>query len=204
MRSDGHCGFRAIAHAICKCQDNWNDIRTSLTNRLESYGKDDANMYVLTSGTKFGEPKNSLECRASEGAPRSQWLHDLWYGKQVTDPYSIFLACAEKVGEPRHWSRHTPDTHQAMQYSKLFSQAIRSSDYYSIGTVRILMLLSSEKQSSLHAPTPLHVPYFHGPSTLPNGLREPGTAPSSASFRSPFTALAHAQVLPALRNYHLL
>ena len=89
MRSDGHCGFRAIAHAICNCQDNRNDIRTSLINRLESYGKDDANLYVLASGAKFGEPKNNLECRALEGAPRSQWLHDLWYGKLVTDPYSI-------------------------------------------------------------------------------------------------------------------
>ena len=28
MRPDGHCGFRAIAHAILKCQDDWNDIRT--------------------------------------------------------------------------------------------------------------------------------------------------------------------------------
>ena len=29
MRPDGHCGFRAIAHAIFKCQDNWNDLRAS-------------------------------------------------------------------------------------------------------------------------------------------------------------------------------
>ena len=47
MRPDGHCGFRAIAHAILKCQDDWNDIRTSLLNHLESYGENDANPYVL-------------------------------------------------------------------------------------------------------------------------------------------------------------
>ena len=47
MRPDGHYGFQAIAHAILKCQDDWNDIRTSLLNHLESYGEDDANPYVL-------------------------------------------------------------------------------------------------------------------------------------------------------------
>ena len=45
MRPNGHCWFRAIAHAILKCQDEWNDIRTSLFNQLESYGGDDANPY---------------------------------------------------------------------------------------------------------------------------------------------------------------
>ena len=72
MRPDGHCGFRAIAHAIFKCQDNWNDIRASLLKHLESYGKDDANPYALAAGTNFGDLKDSLEYRAAEGAPRSQ------------------------------------------------------------------------------------------------------------------------------------
>ena len=98
MRPDGHCGFRAIAHAIFKCQDDWNDIRTSLLNHLESYGKDDANPYVLAAGTKFGVLKDSLECRAAEGATRSQWFHDTWHGQLVMDRYNIFLVSAGKVG----------------------------------------------------------------------------------------------------------
>jgi hypothetical protein len=96
MRPDGHCGFRAIAHAIFKCQDDWNDIRTSLLKHLESYGKDDANPYVLVAGTNFGELKDSLECRAAEGAPRSQWFHDTWHGQLVADLYNVFLVSAEK------------------------------------------------------------------------------------------------------------
>ena len=77
MRPDGHCGFRAIAHAILKCQDDWNDIRTALLNHLKSYGEDDANPYVLAAGTAFGELKHSLECHAAEGVPRSQWFNDM-------------------------------------------------------------------------------------------------------------------------------
>ena len=98
MRPTGHCGFRAIAHAIFKCQDEWNDIRTSLLNHLESYGEEDANPYVLAAGARFGELKDSLECRAAEGAIRSQWFHDTWHGQLVTDRYNIFLVSAEKVG----------------------------------------------------------------------------------------------------------
>ena len=67
MRPDGHRGPRATAQAIPKRQDDWNDIRTSLLKHLESYGKDDANPYVLVAGTNFGELKDSLECRAAEG-----------------------------------------------------------------------------------------------------------------------------------------
>ena len=52
MRPDGHCGFRAIAHAIFKCQDDWNDIRTSLLMHLESYGKDDANLFGAIGGPR--------------------------------------------------------------------------------------------------------------------------------------------------------
>ena len=50
-----YSGYRAIAHAIFKRQDDWDDIRTSLLKHLESYGKDDANPYVLVAGTNFGE-----------------------------------------------------------------------------------------------------------------------------------------------------
>ena len=69
MRPDGHCGFRAIAHSILRCQYDWNDIRTSLLNHLERYGEDSVNPYALTSGIKFGEQKDSLECHAAEGTP---------------------------------------------------------------------------------------------------------------------------------------
>ena len=69
--------IRAIAHAILKCQDDWNDIHTSLLNHLECNGEDDANPYVLAAGTKSGELKDNLEYRAAEGAPRSQWFHDI-------------------------------------------------------------------------------------------------------------------------------
>ena len=95
VRPDGHCGFREIAHAILKCQDDWNDIRTSLLSYPESYGKDDANPYVLAAETKFGELKDSLECRAAEGAPLSQRFHDTWHGQLVTDRYNVFLVSAE-------------------------------------------------------------------------------------------------------------
>ena len=80
MQPDSHCGFRAIAHALLDHQDDWNDIRTSLLNHLESYGEDDTNPYVLAAGTKFREQKDSLECRAAEGAPCSQWFNDTWHG----------------------------------------------------------------------------------------------------------------------------
>ena len=98
MRLDGHCGLWAIAYVIFKCQDDWNDIRTSLLNYLESYGKDDANPYVLAAGTKFGELKDSLEYHAAEGAPYSQMFHDTWHGQLVMDRYNIFLVSSEKVG----------------------------------------------------------------------------------------------------------
>lgn len=43
----------------------------------------------------------------------------------------------------------------------------------------VLMFADAEQRSSLHAPTPLHVPHLRGP---PNEFPEPGTAPSSAFF----------------------
>ena len=98
MQPDGHCVFRAIAHAVLDHQDDWNDIRTSLLNHLESYGEDDANPHVLAAGTNFRELKDSLECRAAEGAPRSQWFNDTWHGQLVTDFYNVFVVSAEKVG----------------------------------------------------------------------------------------------------------
>ena len=105
MRPDGHCGFRAIARAILKCQDDWNDIRTSLLSHLESYGEDDVNPYVLAAGTspEFSELKDSPECYAAEGAPRSQRFHDTWHGQLVTDLYNVFLVSAEKIGGGTHW-----------------------------------------------------------------------------------------------------
>ena len=39
-----------------------------------------------------------MECRAAEGAPRSQWFHDTWHGQLVADLYNVFLVSAEKVG----------------------------------------------------------------------------------------------------------
>ena len=80
MKPDGHCGFRTIAHAVLDHQDDWNDIHTSLLNHLESCGEDDTNPYVLAAGTKFREQKDSLERRAAEGAPCSQWFNDTWHG----------------------------------------------------------------------------------------------------------------------------
>ena len=71
MWPDGHCGFHAIAHAILKCHDDWNDIRIPLLSELESYGEANANPYVLAAGTKFRNLKDSLECRAAEKAPSS-------------------------------------------------------------------------------------------------------------------------------------
>ena len=89
------CSLMAIVH------DDWNDIHTSLLNHLESYREDGANPYVLAAGTEFGELEDSLECRAAEGAPCSQWFHDTWHGQLVTDLYNVFLISAEKVGGPR-------------------------------------------------------------------------------------------------------
>ena len=39
-----------------------------------------------------------MECRAAEGAPRSQWFHDAWHGQLVTGLYNVFVVSAEKVG----------------------------------------------------------------------------------------------------------
>ena len=99
MWPDGHFGFREIAHAIAKFQDDWMDIRTSLHNHLESYDEGgDANPYVLVAGTEFKKLKDSLECHAAEGAPCSQWIHNMWHGRFVTDLYNAFLVGAEKIG----------------------------------------------------------------------------------------------------------
>ena len=69
--------IRAITHAILKCQDDWNGIHTSLLRPPRGGSEDDANPYVLAAGTKSGELKDNLEYRAAEGAPRSQWFHDI-------------------------------------------------------------------------------------------------------------------------------
>ena len=81
-------------------------VLLSSTTQRVIHSKGDANPYVLAAGTKFGELKDSLECRAAEGAPRSQWFHDTWHGQLVTDLYNVFLVSAEKVGgtDPgTHW-----------------------------------------------------------------------------------------------------